>query len=83
MEVWYTYIVECSDNTLYVGTTNDIEKRLLKHNTGKGAKYTKGRGPVKIRYSEVFESRAEACKQEYKLKQYSREEKLELIESKH
>jgi putative endonuclease len=80
MEVWYTYIVECSDKTLYVGTTNDIEKRLAKHNTGKGAKYTKGRSPVTIKYSEAFESRAEACKQEYKLKQLTREEKLDLIE---
>ena len=83
MEIWYTYIVECSDKTLYVGTTNDIEKRLIKHNAGKGAKYTRGRAPVKIRYSEVFESRAEACKHEYKLKRYSREQKLELIELGH
>jgi putative endonuclease len=79
MEEWYVYIVECSDETFYVGTTNDVEKRVAKHNAGKGAKYTKGRSPVKIRYSRSFESRSEACKHEYLLKQYTRLEKLDII----
>jgi putative endonuclease len=80
MEIWFTYIIECSDKTLYVGTTNNIEKRMAKHNAGKGAKYTRGRTPVKIRYTCSFESRAEACRFEYTLKQYSKKEKIELIQ---
>ncbi|MGP8214783.1 MAG: GIY-YIG nuclease family protein [Bacteroidia bacterium] len=79
MQVWYTYIIECSDKTFYVGTTNNIEERITKHNTGKGAKYTKGRAPVKVLYTRSFDSRSEACKHEYELKQYSRKEKLDLI----
>ena len=81
MEEWYVYILECSDMTYYVGTTNDLEKRIAKHNSGKGAKYTKGRAPVKMFYSKEFESRSEACKHEYLLKQFSRQEKLDLIEA--
>jgi putative endonuclease len=79
MENWFTYILECSDKTFYIGTTNDIEKRLAKHNAGKGAKYTRGRTPVKIRYTCSFDSRAEACKYEYELKQYSKKEKMNVI----
>jgi putative endonuclease len=81
-ETWYTYIVQCSDDTFYVGTTNNITERVLKHNTGKGAKYTRGRGPVILLYSHSFESRSEACKREYELKKLSRLEKLEIIKSK-
>ncbi len=81
MEEWYVYIVECSDKTFYVGTTNDIKKRIAKHNAGKGAKYTRGRGPVKIRYTRSFESRSEACKHEYQLKRYSRDEKQDIIQA--
>jgi len=81
MQTWYAYILECADKTLYTGTTNDVEKRVAKHNSGKGAKYTKGRGPVKVLYTRSFESRAEACKQEYLLKQYSKAEKMEVIKS--
>jgi putative endonuclease len=80
VEEWFVYILECADNTLYVGTTNDIEKRVIKHNTGKGAKYTRGRGPVKVIYSRSFESRAEACAEEYRLKRYSRNDKLAIVE---
>jgi putative endonuclease len=80
LEEWCTYIVECSDKTFYVGMTNNIEKRIAKHNTGKGAKYTKGRSPVKLRYLCLFESKSEACKHEYELKQYTRLEKIKLIE---
>jgi putative endonuclease len=83
MGIWFTYIVECSDKTLYTGTTNDINERIDKHNKGTGAKYTKGRGPVKILYCHSFESRSEACKHEYELKQYSKNDKLSIIESMH
>lgn len=78
---WFTYIVECSDETFYIGTTNNMEKRLAKHNAGKGAKYTRGRGPVKIRYICSFDSRSEACRFEHALKQYSRKEKMDLIQT--
>ena len=76
---WHVYILSCSDNTLYTGVTNDLEKRVLNHNNGTGAKYTKFRGPVKLIYSEIFNSRSEAQKREYEIKQLSRTDKLELI----
>ncbi len=71
----YTYILKCADGTLYTGWTNDIEKRLKAHNAGKGAKYTKGRRPVQLVYSEEFETREEAMKREYEIKQMTRKEK--------
>ena len=76
----YTYIVECSDGTLYTGWTNNLEKRIVMHNSGKGAKYTKTRLPVVLRYYEEFETKEEAMSREYRIKQLSRKEKLELIE---
>lgn len=81
MQPWFTYILECSDKTFYIGTTNDIDKRIEKHNSGNGAKYTRGRGPVKLLYFTAFESRSEACKEEYRLKKLTREEKLALIKA--
>ena len=75
----YTYILECADNTLYCGWTNDIEKRLADHNAGKGAKYTKPRLPVKLVYFETFETKEEAMSREWHIKQLSREQKLALI----
>ena len=75
----YTYILECADNTLYCGWTNDIEKRLADHNAGKGAKYTKPRLPVKLVYFEMFETKEEAMSREWHIKQLSREQKLALI----
>ena len=75
----YTYILKCSDNTLYTGWTTDIEKRLVAHNLGKGAKYTKGRLPVKLVYLEEFESKEEAMSREWHIKKLSRKEKLNLI----
>lgn len=76
----YTYIVECSDGTLYTGWTNNLEKRIVMHNSGKGAKYTKTRLPVVLRYYEEFQTKEEAMSREYRIKQLSRKEKLELIE---
>lgn len=76
----YTYILKCSDNTLYTGWTNDLEKRLKAHNAGKGAKYTKTRLPVEIVYYESFENKIDAMKREYAIKQLSRKEKLALIQ---
>ena len=75
---WTVYILECKDNTLYTGITDNLEKRIASHNTGKGAKYTRGRCPVVLRYAEICESHSQALKREYAIKQLSRSEKLEL-----
>ncbi|MBO5092150.1 MAG: GIY-YIG nuclease family protein [Clostridia bacterium] len=76
----YTYILKCADETLYCGWTNDLEKRLKAHNSGKGAKYTRSRLPVTLVYYEEFETAKEAQKREYQIKNLSRKEKLKLIE---
>ena len=78
----YTYIVECSDGTLYTGWTNNLEKRLEAHNAGKGTKYTKTRRPVKLVYQEQFETKEEAMSREYHIKQLSRKEKMKLMKEK-
>lgn len=78
----YTYILRCSDDTLYTGWTNDVEKRLKAHNDGKGAKYTKPRLPVELVYVEEFEDKIDAMKREAAIKKLSRAEKIELIKSK-
>lgn len=75
----YTYIVECSDKTLYTGWTNNIEKRLKDHNSGKGAKYTKSRRPVNLVYLETFDTKEEAMSREALIKRLTREEKMRLI----
>ena len=75
----YTYILECKDGTYYTGWTNNLEKRMKEHNEGKGAKYTKARRPVKLVYFETFESKIEAMKREYAIKQMKRIEKIKLI----
>ena len=75
----FTYIVECSDHTLYTGWTNDLEKRIEAHNTGKGAKYTKTRGPVRLVQFEKFATKEEAMSREYHIKKMSRQEKMKLI----
>ena len=75
----YTYIVECSDGTLYTGWTNDIEKRLKAHNEGKGAKYTRGRGPLELVYLEVHDTKSEAMSREARIKRFTKREKLNLL----
>ena len=75
-----TYILECADTTLYVGCTNDLEKRLKQHNGAKaGAHYTKIRRPVVLRYSERFRTLTKARAREAEIRRLSRKEKLELI----
>ena len=76
-----TYILKCNDNSLYTGWTNDITHRLKMHNEGKGAKYTRGRGPVELVFLEEFETKQEAMSREAKIKRLSRKEKLLLIET--
>jgi putative endonuclease len=75
----YTYILRCSDDTLYCGWTNDLEKRLAAHNAGTAAKYTRTRRPVELVYYEEFETKQEAMSREYHIKKLTREEKLDLI----
>ena len=77
----YTYILKCKDNTYYTGYTNDLTKRIKAHNEGKGAKYTRGRCPVKLVHYEEFEEKSDALKREYAIKQLSREKKILLINS--
>jgi|TARA_R110002126_G_scaffold13118_2_gene56384 putative endonuclease len=77
---WFVYIVECADDTLYTGITNDIDRRIDMHNNGTGAKYTKARAPVKLLYSEDAASRSEASKREYFIKKLNRSDKLKLLE---
>lgn len=82
MTVWLVYIVECSDGTLYTGITSNIDRRLKEHNTStRGAKYTSTRRPVVLKKCFVCWSRSEALKEEYRIKQLSRMEKLKLIAS--
>ena len=69
----------CSDDTFYTGVTNDLEKRLIQHNQGKGAKYTRARLPVDVVYTERAPDRGKALKREYEIKQLSRGEKGALI----
>ena len=78
----YTYVVRCSDGTYYTGWTNDLDKRIRAHNEGKGAKYTRSRGPVELVYYEEFESKEEAMSREWAIKRMTRDEKATLIASK-
>ncbi len=75
----YVYIVECNDGTYYTGYTNDIKKRIITHNEGKGAKYTRGRIPVILKHVETYHTKSEAMSREYEIKKLSRMEKQELI----
>ena len=77
----YPYILECADGTLYCGWTNHLKERVAAHNAGKGAKYTKNRRPVVLKYYETFSTKQEAMRREWAVKQLSRKEKLELIEA--
>jgi putative endonuclease len=78
---FYTYLVECSNGSLYAGWTIDLDKRLEKHNSGKGAKYTRALRPVSLRASWQFDTKNEAMSWEWRLKRMSRPEKLKLIQN--
>lgn len=75
----YTYILLCSDGTLYTGWTNDLENRIRCHNKGEGAKYTRGRLPVSLVYYEIFDTKQEAMKREAYIKRLKRTKKLKMI----
>jgi putative endonuclease len=81
---YYLYILECADNTLYTGITNDIDKRLISHNTSKtGAKYTRGRRPVVLKYFENCGTKGDALKREVEVKKMDRSKKQHLIKTPH
>lgn len=76
------YILKCSDNTLYTGYTNNLEHRLEMHEEGKGAKYTRGRGPFQVLFVEKFSEKSGALQKEYEIKQLTRKGKFQLIREK-
>ena len=78
-EKWSVYILRCCDGSLYTGIAKDVPARLEMHRTGKGAKYTRGRGPLELVYTEVCESKSIALKRELSIKALPREEKMKLI----
>lgn len=78
---WILYILECKDGSLYTGITDNLERRLAAHSSGKGAKYTRGRGPLQLRYTENCADHSEALRREIQIKKQTRVQKLELINS--
>ena len=72
---WICYLLRCADDTLYCGITNDLEKRLAVHNAGEGAKYTRGRTPVRLAHIESYADKSAALKREMQIKQMSRGKK--------
>jgi predicted GIY-YIG superfamily endonuclease len=76
---WYLYILRCRDDSLYTGITTDVQSRLEAHRAGKGAKYTRGRGPLELVYSEACGDHSAALKRELAVKSLSRTEKMKLI----
>lgn len=76
---WFVYILECKDSSLYTGITNSLENRIKAHNSGKGAKYTRARGPVVLRYYERVRDKSTAAKRECAIKKLSHQQKLNLI----
>ena len=81
MKQWCVYILRCKDDTLYTGSTDDFPKRLEAHRQGKGAKYTRGRGPLELVYMEECGTHTEALRREIAVKRLSRQEKMKLIEN--
>ena len=75
---WFVYILRCGDNTLYTGITDDVEKRLTAHRAGKGAKYTRGRGPLELLHKEELPDKPTALRREIAIKKLPRQKKLEL-----
>lgn len=77
--MWFTYIIECADGSLYTGSTNNVEARFKEHLAGRGARYTKSHKPVKVVYREAFETKSEALKREAKIKGMAKKEKEKLV----
>ena len=81
--MYFVYILQCSDGTLYTGITNDLERRIEQHKKGIGGKYTRAKGASKLVYSEKAPSRGTALKREAEIKRWTRQKKLNLIQSRH
>lgn len=79
MSQFYLYIVRCKDETLYTGISNNVVRRIAQHNAGKGAKYVRGRLPVRLVYQEKYSTHRKACQREIEIKQWSKSKKEELI----
>jgi putative endonuclease len=79
LEKWFIYIIETKSKRLYTGITKDLAARLDKHKSGKGAKFFRTDPPIKIVYSEEVDSKSEALKREYAIKQFTKAQKLDLI----
>ena len=79
--MYFVYLLRCSDDTLYTGCTNDLDRRLAAHNAGKGAKYTRSRRPVALVYWEQAADRSGALRRERAIKRLTRKQKLELIQN--
>ncbi|MCI9170588.1 MAG: GIY-YIG nuclease family protein [Lawsonibacter sp.] len=79
---WYVYMLRCGDGTLYTGVTDDVERRLAAHRAGKGAKYTRGRGPLELVYQEQVPDKSAALRREYQIKRLPKQEKEGLIAKK-
>ena len=77
----FVYMLRCKDGSLYTGWTNDLEHRLAMHNSGRGAKYTRGRGPLELVYSEALPDKEAALRRECAIKKLRREQKLALLQS--
>lgn len=77
----YFYVLLCKDGSLYAGYTNDLNRRIKLHNEGKGAKYTRGRGPVKLVYSKPYNNKSDALKAEYEFKQWARKKKEDFLKN--
>lgn len=80
-QIWGVYILRCGDGTLYTGITDDLPRRLAAHRTGKGAKYTRGRGPLELLFWQDCQDHSGALKREWEIKHMSRSKKLALIET--
>ncbi len=81
MRKWVVYILKCRDDSYYTGITNDLDKRIIDHGAGIGAKYTRGRGPIELIYTEPCEDRSSASKREFFIKKLTRRQKEALIQT--
>lgn len=79
---YWVYILQCGDDSLYTGITTDVERRLKEHQMGIGAKYTRGRGPLRVVYREACADKSTALRREYAIKQLTRKEKELLVSAK-
>ncbi len=80
--MWFVYILLCADNSLYTGSTNDIDKRFLAHSNGKGGKYTRSHKPLKVIHTEEFATKSEALKREIEIKSWKRVRKIQILQLK-